>query len=90
MSIQFRAATTLAIIAVLEINAIVGKPGPMASVRGVITGGFALTAVSYLVLNLFYSLAGKRMVLLDVIIIAIGFVLRALAGAQAIEVALWN
>ena len=35
----------LAIIAVLEINAIVGKPGPMASVRGVITGGFALTAV---------------------------------------------
>lgn len=48
--------------------------------------GFALTAVSYLVLNLFYSLAGKRMVLLDVIIIAIGFVLRALAGAQAIQV----
>jgi uncharacterized membrane protein len=35
----------LAIIAVLEINAIVGKPGPMASVRGVITGGFVLTAV---------------------------------------------
>lgn len=48
--------------------------------------GFALTAVSYLVLNLFYSLAGKRMVVLDVIIIAIGFVLRALAGAQAIQV----
>ena len=35
----------LVIIAVLEINAIVGKPGPMASVRGVITGGFVLTAV---------------------------------------------
>lgn len=48
--------------------------------------GFALTAVSYLLLNLFYSLAGKHMVLLDVIIIAIGFVLRALAGAQAINV----
>lgn len=48
--------------------------------------GFALTAVSYLILNLFYSLAGKRMVVLDVIIIAIGFVLRALGGAQAIEV----
>lgn len=48
--------------------------------------GFALTAVSYLILNLFYSLAGKRMVLLDVILIAIGFVLRALAGAQAIQV----
>ncbi|HPF39966.1 MAG TPA: decaprenyl-phosphate phosphoribosyltransferase [Phycisphaerae bacterium] len=51
-----------------------------------IGAGFALTAVSYLLLNLFYSLAGKRMVLLDVIIIAIGFVLRALAGAQAINV----
>jgi 4-hydroxybenzoate polyprenyltransferase len=48
--------------------------------------GFALTAVGYLVLNLFYTLVGKRMVLLDVIIIAIGFVMRALAGAQAIEV----
>lgn len=48
--------------------------------------GFALTAVGYLVLNLFYTLIGKRMVLLDVIIIAIGFVMRALAGAQAIEV----
>lgn len=48
--------------------------------------GFALTAVGYLLLNLFYTLAGKKMVLLDVILIAIGFVMRALAGAQAIEV----
>jgi len=48
--------------------------------------GFALTAVSYLILNLFYSLWAKRRALLDVIIISIGFVLRALAGAQAIEV----
>jgi len=35
----------LLVIAVLEINAIVGKPGPMASVRGVITSGFVLTGV---------------------------------------------
>lgn len=35
----------LVVIAILEINAIVGKPGPMASVRGVITSGFVLTAV---------------------------------------------
>jgi 4-hydroxybenzoate polyprenyltransferase len=48
--------------------------------------GFAVTAVSYLLLNLFYSIWGKHRVLLDVILIAIGFVLRALAGAQAIEV----
>ncbi len=48
--------------------------------------GFAITAVSYLVLNLFYTVWGKHQVLLDVILIAIGFVLRALAGAQAIDV----
>lgn len=48
--------------------------------------GFALTAMVYLILNLVYSLWGKRRVLLDVILIAIGFVLRALAGAQAIDV----
>jgi len=35
----------LAIIAVLEINAIVGKPGPMASVRGVIVSGLVLTGI---------------------------------------------
>lgn len=48
--------------------------------------GFALTAIGYLTLNLFYSLWGKQRVLLDVILIAIGFVMRALAGAQAIQV----
>ncbi len=48
--------------------------------------GFALTAVGYLLLNLIYSLWGKHRVLLDVILIAIGFVMRALAGAQAIAV----
>jgi len=53
--------------------------------------GFLLTTSIYLVLNLFYSLGAKRVVLLDVIIVAIGFVLRALGGAQAInvEVSAW-
>ena len=36
---------SLVIIAALEINAIVGKPGPMASVRGVIVSGFVLILV---------------------------------------------
>jgi len=56
-----------------------------------INDGFALTAVGYLLLNLFYTMGGKKMVLLDVIIIAIGFVMRALGGAQAInvEVSAW-
>lgn len=35
----------LAIIAVLELNSIFGKQGPMTTVRGVIVSGFALTAV---------------------------------------------
>ena len=48
--------------------------------------GFAFTAVGYLILNLGYTLWGKHRVILDVILIAIGFVMRALAGAQAIEV----
>jgi len=48
--------------------------------------GFFTTAAGYLVLNLFYNFVGKQQPLLDVIIIAIGFVLRALASAQAIEV----
>ncbi len=48
--------------------------------------GFAVTAVVYIILNLVYSLWGKRRVILDVILIAVGFVLRALAGAEAIEV----
>jgi hypothetical protein len=33
------------LILALEGNAVVGKPGPIASVRGVIIGGFVLTAV---------------------------------------------
>lgn len=42
----------LAIIIVLEINAIVGKQGPMTTVSGVITSGFVLTAVLWGLLRL--------------------------------------
>jgi hypothetical protein len=35
------------IIGVIQVNAIVGKPGPMASVKGVITSGCVLTVVLY-------------------------------------------
>lgn len=63
--------------------------GVLASFR--LPQGFAMTAIGYLSLNLFYSLWGKHRVLLDVILIAIGFVIRALAGAAAInvEVSAW-
>lgn len=45
---------------------------------------FAVTAGIYLVLNLAYSLGLKRVVLLDVLIIALGFVVRAAAGVEAL------
>ncbi|MCK6485141.1 MAG: decaprenyl-phosphate phosphoribosyltransferase [Phycisphaerae bacterium] len=52
---------------------------------------FMTTVVTYLVLNLFYTLGAKKVPLLDVILVATGFVLRALGGAQAIsvEVSAW-
>jgi 4-hydroxybenzoate polyprenyltransferase len=42
--------------------------------------------VSYLVLNLLYSFWLKNIAIMDVIVIALGFVLRAMAGAAAIVV----
>ena len=42
----------LVIIAALELNAIFGKPGPMASVRGVIVNGLVLTGVLWAVVQL--------------------------------------
>jgi 4-hydroxybenzoate polyprenyltransferase len=48
--------------------------------------GFFACAVAYLGLNLAYSLGVKDLVILDVLAIAIGFVLRAVAGALAIQV----
>ncbi len=48
--------------------------------------GFLLVAGIYYTLNLGYSLWLKQVVLLDVMIIAIGFVLRAVAGVEALSV----
>jgi 4-hydroxybenzoate polyprenyltransferase len=49
-------------------------------------GGFAAVAVAYLLLQLAYSGALKNIVIIDVLTIAIGFVLRAVAGAEAVNV----
>ncbi len=49
---------------------------------------FGALAVLYMVLSLSYSLGGKYIVILDVFLIALGFVLRALAGAVAIDVSI--
>lgn len=49
---------------------------------------FTLFAASYLALNLLYSFRLKNIVILDCIVVAIFFVLRAAAGAAAINVAI--
>jgi 4-hydroxybenzoate polyprenyltransferase len=48
--------------------------------------GFAAVAVAYLVLQLLYSGPLKHIIIIDVLTIAIGFVLRAVAGAVAVHV----
>jgi 4-hydroxybenzoate polyprenyltransferase len=48
--------------------------------------GFALSAISYALLILAYSLALKSMVILDVLVIAVGFVIRAIAGVEVLRV----
>jgi 4-hydroxybenzoate polyprenyltransferase len=47
---------------------------------------FALAAFLYLLLNVAYSFRLKKIVILDVLAISLGFVLRAVAGALAISV----
>src|SRR5438309_5223216 len=49
---------------------------------------FALTALGYVVLLVLYSAWLKHLVIVDVLVVAIGFVLRAVAGALAIGVAI--
>ena len=49
---------------------------------------FAGVAAAYLALQLLYSALLKHVVILDVLTIAIGFVLRAVAGAVAVNVAI--
>lgn len=58
----------------------------LAVLLGYLSGGVLYVILSYFVMNLFYTFIGKRILLLDVFIIAIGFVLRVIAGSYAIEV----
>ena len=53
-----------------------------------IGGWFPAIVVAYVVLVVLYSLALKRLVFLDVLVVAAGFVLRVLGGVVAIEVPL--
>ncbi len=53
--------------------------------------GFAIIVSAYLVLNALYSLGLKHVVILDVMIVSLGFVLRVLGGgaAIAVEISAW-
>ena len=53
-----------------------------------LNGLFGILAASYVGLLMLYSLALKHVVIIDVLIISIGFVLRTAAGAVAIAVAI--
>lgn len=54
----------------------------------IVSEAFAVTLGAYILLQLAYSWALKRMVIVDVFCVALGFVLRAVAGARAIDVAI--
>lgn len=47
---------------------------------------FEIAIVTYIVLVHFYSMVGKHIVILDTMLLAVGFVLRAVGGALAIDV----
>ncbi len=57
--------------------------GISATVSQMVTGIVAV----YLVMQVFYSLALKHVVILDVLLLAVGFILRVLAGAAAVHAA---
>ncbi len=83
------AAGTLKVpVAVLAVAVLVGAAGFLAVQLG---RPFALVLGTYLILNVLYTLWLKHMVILDVMTIAISFVLRVEAGSTAtgIEISRW-
>lgn len=50
-----------------------------------LSASFALVAVAYTLLIFAYSLVLKRVIILDVLAIAVGFVLRAIAGVEVVR-----
>jgi len=58
------------------------------TLASLITTPFLITCALYVALNITYSFALKRVPLIDVMAVALGFVLRAVGGAEAIRVAI--
>ena len=78
------AAGRLPVRVALGVAAVLVAVGLVAAAR--ISAGFLLVAVAYVVLLTAYSAWLKHVVIIDVLVVAIGFVLRAVAGALAIDV----
>jgi len=76
----------------VKVRAAVAIAGASAAVSliagGLLSAALAFILAAYMVQMVLYSLALKRVMILDCIIIASGFVLRAVAGAVAIEVSI--
>lgn len=65
------------------VTAVVAAAGALLWAYSICTG-FGHTALAYLTLNVVYTLLLKRMVILDVMSIAVGFVLRAVASVEVL------
>lgn len=68
--------------------ALVLLAGGLATARCALPPAFALALTGYVGLQLLYTLALKRVALVDVFVIASGFVIRAIAGAVVLDVAI--
>jgi 4-hydroxybenzoate polyprenyltransferase len=64
----------------------VGLTAAALALGAALGAGFLGSVVVYLALTHFYSFAGKNVAILDVMLVAAGFVIRAVAGALAIPV----
>src|SRR5882672_12272032 len=80
------AAGRLPVRVALGVAAALVAAGLVAAAR--ISAGFLLVAVAYVVLLTAYSAWLKHVVIIDVLTVALGFVLRALGGTLAIDVAI--
>jgi 4-hydroxybenzoate polyprenyltransferase len=83
-----RAAAVAAAVLLIAAAAIVIVLAAVTPRRGKLLGGHALLVwcAAYVALNLLYSFWLKRKAFVDVLVVAFGFVLRAMAGAAAIAV----
>jgi 4-hydroxybenzoate polyprenyltransferase len=78
------AAGTLSVRTAVVATVVIGAGGVAAAFA--LGARFGLVAVAYVLLQALYSGPLKHIVILDVLTLAIGFVLRAIAGAVAIDV----